>query len=102
MSLTSLEFIMALLVLVGVFHSLPTAGARRDLLTLASFAYVATQLPNIASAITLILFCLSGYFVGAILAKNPRGIIAAIYHRADSALSGFCGTLAGCTAAAAK
>ena len=68
MSIPSLEFLLGLLVLVSVFHAIPSPCGRRWLFAACSIAFVTSLIPNAWSFAALAAFVLSGY------ARRPRAL----------------------------
>ena len=79
MSIPSLEFLLALLLLIAAFHLTPSRRARQWILAVCNFAFVAFALPNWASWLAIAAFALSGYTAARVLQKTPRTGILSIY-----------------------
>lgn len=71
MSVASVGFLGFVLFGSALFFSLPGVAARQAALALAAAAFLATQLPNLASLVTLAVFLASGYIVAVLLARRP-------------------------------
>jgi D-alanyl-lipoteichoic acid acyltransferase DltB (MBOAT superfamily) len=73
MSVTSIAFLVSLLVVAAVFFFLPRGRARRLVLALCSLIFLATQIPTPASWVVMALFVLSGYAAGVWARSSPPG-----------------------------
>jgi alginate O-acetyltransferase complex protein AlgI len=79
MSFASLQFLIALLLLSGVFFYLPGRQWRQGLLAACNAAFLYLLIPNAASWVALGLFLLSGYAVAQILRKWPSHMLLSAY-----------------------
>src|SRR5262249_9281196 len=79
MSVCSVEFVLALLLFAALFFRLPTAGARRAAFAVASALFLAASLPDLASALALALFVLSGFVVAKRLRGRPGRALFTAY-----------------------
>ena len=79
MSLASLEFLVALLLLSAIFFYLPGRQWRQGLLATCNAGFLYLLVPNAESWIALGLFLLSGYVVSLLLRKWPSHILFSIY-----------------------
>lgn len=79
MSLSSAEFILALLLLAALFFRLPAGPARRGALIVANALFLWLSLPNVPTWIALALFLGSGWGTGRLLLRRPDGALLPIY-----------------------
>ena len=76
MTLASLQALLALLLVSGVFVFLPGVRSRQGLLAACSAAFLWWLMPNAASWAVLGVFVLSGYAVARLLERRPiRGLL---------------------------
>jgi D-alanyl-lipoteichoic acid acyltransferase DltB (MBOAT superfamily) len=79
MSVPSLEFALALFLLVAGIHLLPTTRWRQILLAACSLALVGSLLPNGWSWLALAVFVLSGYAAARVLQRKPSAAFLTAY-----------------------
>jgi D-alanyl-lipoteichoic acid acyltransferase DltB (MBOAT superfamily) len=79
MSVASLEFLVALLLLATVFFYLPGSQWRQGLLAACNAAFLYLLIPNAASWVALGVFLLSGYAVALLLRNWPSRLLFAAY-----------------------
>jgi alginate O-acetyltransferase complex protein AlgI len=79
MSVTSLEFLVALFFGSALFAPLSALWMRRSFITLCSIVFLWLQAPNAVNLLTLIAFVLSGYAAGEILVRRPSKWLLAGY-----------------------
>src|SRR5688572_12732354 len=79
MNVNSIEWVLGLIVLSGVFFLLPKTSQRQGLFALCSFGFLATQVPTAAAWAVLAGFLATGYLVVRILIKNPSQLVFAVY-----------------------
>jgi len=79
MSVASLQFVAALLLLSAVFFYLPGSQWRQGLLAVCNAAFLYLLIPNGASWVALGLFLLSGYAVAWLLRKWPSHMLLSAY-----------------------
>lgn len=70
MSVASIEFLFAVLILSAVFFALRPAGVRRAVLAACNLGFLITFLPNVESAIALVVFLLTGYAAAILLQRR--------------------------------
>lgn len=79
MSLPSLQFLVALLLISAVFFYLPGQKWRQGLLAGCNAGFLCLLVPNGASWLALGVFLLSGYGVGRVLSRWPSGLLLSSY-----------------------
>jgi D-alanyl-lipoteichoic acid acyltransferase DltB (MBOAT superfamily) len=79
MSVASLEFLIALLVLSSVFFYLPGPQWRQGLLAACNAGFLYLLIPNAVSWAALGAFLVSGYTIGLVLRKWPSNLLLATY-----------------------
>lgn len=79
MNLPSLEFLLALLLVVTVFHLIPSRRPRQWLLGCCNAAFICFSLPNYWSWLAVGVFAFSGYAAARLLQKKPRAGIFTAY-----------------------
>jgi D-alanyl-lipoteichoic acid acyltransferase DltB (MBOAT superfamily) len=79
MTVASIEFLLCLLLAAAVFFHLPPGRTRRAALAAANLAFLGTLLPNLAAALALAVFLLSGYAVAMAVRARPRRALLAAY-----------------------
>jgi alginate O-acetyltransferase complex protein AlgI len=79
MSFASLQFLVVLLVLSGVFFYLPGQQYRQVLLAVCNAIFLYLLIPNAESWVALGIFLLSGYGVAQILRKWPSYMLLSAY-----------------------
>lgn len=79
MSVASLQFLAALLLVAAVFFYLPGLAWRQATLAICNAGFLYLLVPNGASWIALGLFLLSGYAVAWLLTKRASGAILTVY-----------------------
>ncbi len=72
MSVTSVEFLITLLALGGIYFFLPAGRARRAFLAVANVAVLSWSVKNCASWVVLALFLLSGYGSAVAIGRLPE------------------------------
>lgn len=70
MSVASIEFLFAVLILSAIFFALRPAAVRRAILAVCNLAFLATFLPNVESTVALTVFLFSGYAAAIILQRH--------------------------------
>lgn len=73
MSVTSIEFLAALMFVAGIFFFLSRGFPRQLLFALCNIVFLASLIPNLTSWLALAGFILSGYFVARLSCSLPAG-----------------------------
>lgn len=79
MSPSSLEFLVCLVVFATLNYWLPGRASRQFLLTCLNAGFLATQIPDVQSAVATLLFTLSGYLVVRVLQVYKSSLILTGY-----------------------
>ena len=79
MTLASLDFLAAFLLLSSVFFFIPTTLWRQAALGACNAGFLYLQMPNVKSVAALALFLISGYVIAQILRKWPSRCLLAVY-----------------------
>ena len=79
MSLSSLQFLVALLLLSAVFFYIPGLRGRQALLAACSAGFLYLLVPNAESWIVLAVFVLSGFGTALVLKRWPSGWVLGAY-----------------------
>src|SRR5262245_61793114 len=79
MSLSSLQFLVALFLLSAIFFYLPGRQWRQGILATCNATFLYLLIPNTVSWIALWLFLLSGYAAAQFLRKRPSNILFSVY-----------------------
>src|SRR5438309_4169473 len=72
MTLTIASFLAAVMIVSAVIFFLPRGRPRQILLAVCNAGFLSLSIPNIASAIAMAVFVLSGFFVAEIMRRIPN------------------------------
>jgi alginate O-acetyltransferase complex protein AlgI len=79
MNVNSIEWVLGLLALSGVFFLLPRTWQRQGLFALCSFGFLATHVANAAAWAVLAGFLATGYLAVRVLARHPSRLVFTAY-----------------------
>jgi alginate O-acetyltransferase complex protein AlgI len=79
MAISSIPFLLCLLLLTAFFFLIPNVGSRRLLLSFCNIAFLGLAIPNVASLYVLIAFLGSGYLIARLGAIYKSRWILGVY-----------------------